>query len=202
MHLPVTVPPLLRQLVPRLRLRQQLGDGALRQAQYVLGEQPLPNVVDREQLADASRDVQRVQILRGVLVHVVAQHLLQFRLHWIALRYETLAQSAHHRAGCHAEILGEPERRAVLFEPVRTLQVVASQEIADRTNTRAHGNVVVADMVVVVVLRTLGVAVHQEGGLGGRVLAGGVDRLRRGRGALLRRVGRHHRGGRLHWSIC
>lgn len=75
-HLPVAVPALLRQLVPRLGLRQQLGDGALGQTQHVLGEQPLANVVHAEQLANPPRDVQRVQGLGRVPIHVVAKHLL------------------------------------------------------------------------------------------------------------------------------
>ena len=49
-HLPVAVPALLGELVPGLGLGEELGDGALAQAQHVLGEQPLPDVVDREQL--------------------------------------------------------------------------------------------------------------------------------------------------------
>ena len=49
-HLPVAIPSLLGELVPGLGLGEELGDGALAQAQHVLGEQSLPDVVDREKL--------------------------------------------------------------------------------------------------------------------------------------------------------
>lgn len=65
-HLAVRVAPLLRQLVPRLRLRQQLGHRALRQPQHELGKQPLPDVVHAQQFPYATGDVQGVQRLVGV----------------------------------------------------------------------------------------------------------------------------------------
>ena len=85
-HLAVGVPPLLRELVPGLGLGQQLADGALAQPQHVLGEQPLPDVVDAEQLAHPPRVPERVERLARGLLHVVAQHLLQPRLHRVRLR--------------------------------------------------------------------------------------------------------------------
>ena len=45
-HLPVAVPALLCELVPGLGLGEELGDCALAQAKDVLGEKPLPDVVD------------------------------------------------------------------------------------------------------------------------------------------------------------
>lgn len=159
-HFPIAVAALLRQLVPGLRLRQQLRNGALRQPQNVLGEEPLPNVVDREQLAHPPRDVQRVQILGRVLVHVVAQHLLQLRLHGVALGDEALAQPPDHRSGRQAELLGEAKGRPVLVESVvGTLQGVLAQEV-DGAHGRGQRDVVVAEVLVVVVFGAFGVAVE------------------------------------------
>ena len=76
-HFAVRVAAFLRQFVPRLRLGQQLGDGALRQAQHEFGEQALADVVHRQELADTSRDGQSVQRLAGVALHRRAEHLLQ-----------------------------------------------------------------------------------------------------------------------------
>lgn len=44
-HLPVTVTPFFGELVPRFRLREQLGNCALGQPQHVFGEQSLSNIM-------------------------------------------------------------------------------------------------------------------------------------------------------------
>ena len=80
-HLPVGVPPLLRELVPGLGFAQQLADGPLGQPQHVLGEQSLADVVDRQELPHPPGVAQRVERLPGGLLHVVPEHLLQPRLH-------------------------------------------------------------------------------------------------------------------------
>ena len=49
-HLPIGVPALLSEFVPGLGFAQQLTDGSLGQSQHVLGEQSLPDVVDRQEL--------------------------------------------------------------------------------------------------------------------------------------------------------
>ena len=56
------------------------------QPQHVLGEQPLPDVVDAEQLPHPPRVPERVERLARGLLHVVSQHLLQPRLHRVRLR--------------------------------------------------------------------------------------------------------------------
>lgn len=62
-HPSVGLPSLLRQLLPMLRLRQQLADGALGQTEDVPCEQALADVVSAEDLADALGHVRRVQRL-------------------------------------------------------------------------------------------------------------------------------------------
>ena len=57
-HLPVGVPPLLRELVPRLGFAQQLADGPLGQAQHVLGEQSLADVVYGQHLSHPEHKTQ------------------------------------------------------------------------------------------------------------------------------------------------
>ena len=84
-HLPVGVPALLCEFVPGLGFAQQLTDRALGQPQHVLGEQSLADIVDRQQLPHPPWVAQRVQGLPGGLLHVVPQHLLQPRLHWVGL---------------------------------------------------------------------------------------------------------------------
>ena len=50
-HLPVAVPSLLGELVPGLGFGEELADCSLAEAQHVLGEQALPDVVHRQQLS-------------------------------------------------------------------------------------------------------------------------------------------------------
>ena len=57
-HLPVGVPPLLRELVPGLGFAQQLADGPLGQAQHVLGEQSLADVVYGQHLSHPEHKTQ------------------------------------------------------------------------------------------------------------------------------------------------
>lgn len=140
MHLAVGVAALLRQLVPGLGLGQQLGHRALRQPQNVLGEQSLSDVVHGQQLADPPADVQRVQVGVRVFVDVVAQHLLQPRLHGVALGDEGVAEAADQRAG--------RQRAHVLREPVRA--VLLEAEGARRRQRQRRGPVVVVVRGVVV----------------------------------------------------
>lgn len=168
MHLPVRVAALLRELVPRLGLGQQLRHRALGQAQHVLREQPLPDVVHRQQLAHAPADVQRVEVGVGVFVHVVAQHLLQPRLHRVALGDERVPEAADERAG--------RQRAHVLREPVGA--VLLEAERARRGQRQRRGPVVVVVRRVVVerrwrarpLLATCGESTvtreHEEGGRG------------------------------------
>lgn len=72
MHLPVAIPALLCELIPGLGFREQLRDGSLTKSQYVFCEQPLANVVDGEKLSNPPGDMKGIQILVGILVHVVA----------------------------------------------------------------------------------------------------------------------------------
>lgn len=107
MHLPITVPSLLRQFIPGLRFRQQLRNRPLRQTQDVFGEESLANVVDGEKFTDTSGYVESVEILGGVFVHVVAEHLLEFGFHGVTFGDEAFAKAADHGAGCHAQIFCE-----------------------------------------------------------------------------------------------
>jgi len=59
-HAAVRVTALLGQLVPVLRLGQQLADGALRQAEHVAREQSLTDVVGAEDFAHVLGHVRRV----------------------------------------------------------------------------------------------------------------------------------------------
>lgn len=129
MHLPITVAALLGQLVPRLRFAEQLANRALAQPENVLGEQSLTDIVYRQQLAHPPGYVKSVEILRGVLVHIVTQHLLQSRLHRIALRDQGLAQPAGHTGG--AELVAESEGIRPIVEPKRTLERVEDAQAAD-----------------------------------------------------------------------
>ena len=88
MHLAVRIAALLRQLVPGFWLGQQLGDGALRQSEHELGEESLADVVHGEELADASRNGQRVEGLTRVAFHGGAQHLLEAGFQRITLGQE------------------------------------------------------------------------------------------------------------------
>ena len=93
-HLAVRLAPLLRQLVPVLRLRQQLADGALRQAEHVLREQPLPDVVRAEDLADVLRDVRRVEHA-GVRLHAAERRRRQ-QHRWQQRRRRQHRAKVHH----------------------------------------------------------------------------------------------------------
>lgn len=84
-HFAVGIAAFLRQLVPGLGLGEELGDGALREAEDELGEESLADVVHGEELADAARNSQRVQGLAGVALHRGAQHLLETGLERVAL---------------------------------------------------------------------------------------------------------------------
>lgn len=74
----------------------------------------------RQQLAHPPRYVKSIEILRGVLVHIVAQHLLEPRLHGIALWNEGFAQPTGHTGG--AKLVAESERICSIVEPKRTLE--------------------------------------------------------------------------------
>lgn len=143
MHLPVAIATFFRQFVPRLRFTQQFADGALTQPKNVLGEQSLTDVVYREQFSDPPRYVERVQILGGVFVHVVSQHLLEPGLHRVALRYKGLAESTGH-TGCTVFVT-ESERMRSIVETKRTLEGVQHAQTTD---------VVVGQMVAVVIIVT------------------------------------------------
>jgi hypothetical protein len=140
-HLPIAIAALLGQLVPRLGLAEQLAHRALTKTEHVLGEQPLTDIVYRQQLAHLPGYQQRVEILRGAPVHVVAQHLLQPRLHGVALRDEGFAQPTGHPGG--AELVAESERVRAIVEAKGTLERVEDAQAAD---------IVVRQMVAVVVV--------------------------------------------------
>uniref|UniRef100_A0A182QAU8 Uncharacterized protein n=1 Tax=Anopheles farauti TaxID=69004 RepID=A0A182QAU8_9DIPT len=127
-------------LVAPLTTTTTLRHRALRQPEHVLGEQPLADVVHGQQFPHAPRNVQRVEVLVGVLVHVVAQHLLQLRLHRVALRDERIAEPADHRARWHLHVgrIGEPEMSTLLELKRKPLDEVAGggrlgAEPAERT---------------------------------------------------------------------
>lgn len=130
-HFPVAVASLFGQFVPGFGFGKELGDGALGETEDVFGEEALADVVDREELPDAPGDVEGVQVLAGVFVHVVAEHLLEARLHRVALRDEALSQPADH-CSRHAELVPVPEGASVVVEPVGALEaVVVPKEVVD-----------------------------------------------------------------------
>lgn len=143
MHLPITVAALLGQLIPRFRFAKQFANRALTQPENVLGEQSLTDVVYRQQLAHPPGYVKSVEVLRGVFVHIMTQHLLQSRLHRIALRYQGFAQSTGHTGG--AELVAESEGIRPIVEPKRTLQRVENAQTAD---------VIVRQMMAIVIVMT------------------------------------------------
>jgi hypothetical protein len=190
MHFSIAVATLLRQLVPGLRLTQQFAHRALTQAQHVLGEQSLPDVMYREEFAHPPRDVQRIEVLRGVLVHIVAQHLLQPGLHGVAFGYEGLPESAGHSG--RPELVAKSERMRALVEAKGTLETVEDAEAADVIVRQ-----VVAVVVVVVAGGLFGRALGRRGRRGRR--DGPVHRGRvhdGGRGLKDRQRGQRRRGGR------
>ena len=81
MHLAVGVSSLLCELLPGLGLGQELTNCALRQAQDILGKEPLTNVVDGEELSDPPGHPEGVKGLSGILLHVVPEHVLKPSLH-------------------------------------------------------------------------------------------------------------------------
>lgn len=133
MHLAVGVSSLLGELVPGFGLAEQLGHGSLGQTEHVLGEQPLPDVVDGEEFPHPARDVQRVQVLRGVLVHVVTQHLLETRLHGVTFGDERLSQPTH------GAVVAEPEGAARVVEAEGALHVIVAASASAEIERRPRG---------------------------------------------------------------
>lgn len=84
--------------------------------------------------------MQRVEIVVGVFVHIVAQHLLQASFHGVAFRDERVAEAADQRA--------RRQRAHVLGKAVRAVLVEA--EGARRRQRQRHWPVVVVVRRVVV----------------------------------------------------
>lgn len=98
-HLSVAVASFFCEFVPWLWLWEQFRNGSLRKTQDIFGEQPLTDIVNWKKFADASWNVQCVEILIGVFIHVVAKHLLETRFHWITFGYQWITQASKHCTG-------------------------------------------------------------------------------------------------------
>lgn len=97
----------------------------------------------RQQFAHPPRYVKSIEILRGVLVHIVTQHLLEPRLHRIALWNEGFAQPTGHTGG--AKLVAESERICSIVESKRTFKCVQNAQTAD---------VIVRQMMAIVIIVT------------------------------------------------
>ena len=126
----------------------------LGQAQHVLSEKPLSDVVDRQQLSYSPAYMQRVQIRIRIFVDIVSKHLLQSRLHGVAFGDEGVAEAPDQGArGQRAHVLREPVG-AVLLE---------AEGARRRQRQRRRPVVVVVRRVVVERRRRAGPLLHTCG---------------------------------------